>query len=73
MWKKEVVVWFQVLSRRLSGGIEENHENFGPISAPRIESGTFRIRSRSANGSAATFGMNKVNAWFTDTATLPSC
>jgi hypothetical protein len=59
MWKEAVVAKFMVLSRHLPGGTKENHEkpqSGQPVSGPRIEHGTSRIRSRSANHSTTTFG-----------------
>jgi hypothetical protein len=43
----------------LPGGTEENHkepQSGLPVCRPRSESGTFRLRSRSTNRMAATFG-----------------
>jgi hypothetical protein len=43
---------FKVLCQHVRGGNEENHEepqSGQPISGPRYESGTSRIRSRSVN------------------------
>jgi hypothetical protein len=50
---------FKVLSRQSPGGNEENHENLNQDSrplGPRIETGTFRIRSRNVNHSTTTSG-----------------
>jgi hypothetical protein len=53
------VAYFKLLFRKSPGGTEENHENLNQDSrspGPRIETGTFRIRSRSVNHSTTTFG-----------------
>jgi hypothetical protein len=50
----------KVLFRHSPGGTEENHKKPEPesqIAGPRIEPGTFRIRSRSVNHSIATLGI----------------
>jgi hypothetical protein len=48
---------FKVLPRHLPGGTGENQENpqsGQPVSGPRSETGTSRIRSRSVDHSATT-------------------
>jgi hypothetical protein len=50
---------FEVLSRHLPGGTEENSENFNQDNrspGPKIESADSRIRSRSVNHSTMTYG-----------------
>jgi hypothetical protein len=49
---------FKVLSQHRPGDAEENQgrsQSASPISMPRVEPETFRIRSKSANHSAAMF------------------
>jgi hypothetical protein len=60
MWKEAGTAQFKVLSWHVPVGTRENHENpqadkriFGPSFEPRIS----WIRIRSANNSAATFGL----------------
>jgi hypothetical protein len=57
--RKEVLVaYFEELSRRLPRGTEESYEqphSRKPVSRPKLQGGTFRIRSRGANHSAMTF------------------
>jgi hypothetical protein len=60
MWKEAGMVQFKVLSRHMSGGTEENHENpqsEQQVSGPRFEPETLWIWSRSANHSTATFSL----------------
>jgi hypothetical protein len=58
MWKEANMALFKGLSRHLPEGTEKNHEKPQSgwlVTGPRFETGTSRIRSRSANHSAVTF------------------
>jgi hypothetical protein len=62
IWKEAVMALFKVLSWQLPRWTEESHENFQSVqsvSGPRFETGTSQIQSRSANFSAAVFGVPK--------------
>jgi hypothetical protein len=51
---------FKVVSRHFPGGAEGNHEksqSLWPVSGPRFEPGTSRIRSRSVNHLTMTLGV----------------